>query len=50
VSSSQFDPANDFMYIYATLDENGNGHHDDMEDVHVFWIDLNAPKKGARLY
>lgn len=50
VSSSQFDPSNDYMYIYATMDENGNGHQDDTEDVHVFWIDLKAPSKGVRLY
>ena len=50
VSSSQFDPANDYMYIYATLDENENGHQDKTEDVHVFWIDLKAPDKGVRIY
>jgi hypothetical protein len=50
VSSSQFDPSNDYMYVYATIDENGNGQQDETEDVHVFWIDLKAPKEGARLY
>ena len=50
VSSSQFDPSNDYMYVYATIDENENGHQDDTENVHVFWIDLKAPNKGIRLY
>lgn len=50
VISSQFDPSNDYMYVYATMDENGNGHQDETEDVHVFWIDLKAPNKGIRLY
>ncbi len=25
-------------------------YQDDLEDVHVFWIDLKSPQKGARLY
>jgi len=33
-----------------TIDENSNGQQDETEDVHVFWIDLKPPKKGARLY
>lgn len=50
VSSSQFDPSNDYMYVYATIDENNNGHQDETENIHVFWIDLKAPNKGVRLY
>jgi hypothetical protein len=43
VQSSQYDAANDYMYVYAVLDENQNGHHDPTEKVDVFWIDLNNP-------
>jgi hypothetical protein len=50
VRSSQYDPANDYMYVYAVLDENENGHHDETEDVHVFWIDLKAPSNRGKLY
>ena len=50
VNSSQYDPYNDYMYVYAAVDENVNGYQDDIEDVHVFWIDLKSPQKGARLY
>ena len=50
VRSSQYDPANDYMYVYAVLDENKNGHHDETEEVHVFWIDLKQPENRGRMY
>ncbi|MGB0428885.1 MAG: hypothetical protein ACPGLV_00320 [Bacteroidia bacterium] len=50
VISSQFDPFNDHMYVYAAFDENKNGHQDETEQVHVFRIELKSPKKGVRLY
>lgn len=50
VNSSQYDPFNDYMYIYATLDENKDGQQDETEEVHVFWINLKSPKEGTRLY
>ena len=50
VNSSQYDPFNDYMYIYATLDENKDGQQDDTEKVHVFWIDLKSPRKATRMY
>ena len=50
VQSSQYDPANDFMYVYAVLDEDNNGHHDETEAVHVFWIDLKDPSNRGKMY
>lgn len=50
VKSSQYDAANDYMYVYAVLDENNNGLAEDTEAVHVFWIDLANPEKRGRLY
>jgi len=50
VSSSQFDPYLDYMYVYATLDQNNNGEQEPTEEVHVFWIDLKNPEAGRRLF
>lgn len=50
VVSSEYDPANDAMYIFASLDANGNGRRDTEEPVHVFWISLKAPMLAERLY
>ncbi|MBK8567279.1 MAG: hypothetical protein IPN76_29140 [Saprospiraceae bacterium] len=50
VVSSEYDPANDAMFVYASLDENANGKRDVVEPVHVFWFSLKAPAPGERLY
>lgn len=50
VISSEYDPANDFMYVYAQLDENKNGQRDETEDIHIFWIDLKNPNHNGRQY
>lgn len=50
VISSEYDCANDFMYVFAQLDENNNGQRDDTEDIHVFWIDLKNPKNNGKQY
>jgi hypothetical protein len=50
VISSEYDCANDFMYVFAQLDENKNGQIDEIEKVHVFWIDLKNPKNNGRQY
>ena len=47
VQSSQYDPANDYMYVFAVKDENGNGLREAKERVQVFWIDLADPGEGA---
>ena len=50
VFKSEYDSGNDFMYVFAQLDENKNGQRDEREPVHVFWIDLKNPNKTGRLY
>lgn len=50
VLSSEYDSANDFMYVFAKQDENNNGKCEDKESIHIFWIDLNNPEKTGRQY
>jgi len=50
VLSSEYDPANDFMFVFAKLDQNENGKGDDHEAIHIFWIDLKNPKNNGRQY
>jgi len=50
VMNSEYDPVNDYMYIFARLDENKNGQRDDGENIHIFWIDLNDVKNRGRQY
>ena len=50
VISSEYDPENDRMYIFAKMDKNANGKRDENEDMHIFWVDLKEPGKKGRLY
>jgi len=50
VYKSEYDPANDFINIFAQLDENQNGQIEDGEAVHIFWIDLANPERTGRQY
>ena len=50
VLKSDYDPANDYFYIYAVLDENKNGQHDVGEPTHIFWIDLKDPRRVGRMF
>lgn len=50
VFASDYDSANDYMYIYATLDKNKNGTADETEPIHIFWIDLANPENTGRGY
>lgn len=50
VISSEYDPENDAMYIFARLDENKNGQMEVIEAIHVFWIDLKNPQNTGILY
>ena len=50
VYKSEYDPANDFMYVFAQLDKNGNGKIDKEEPDHIFWIDLKNPERTGRHY
>ena len=50
VLKSDYDSANDFMYIYAKKDENDNGRREDRENIHVFWVDLKDPGNNGQFY
>lgn len=50
VFQSEYDPANDRMYVFAQLDSNNNGQRDENEAVHIFWIDLKDPNRTGRMY
>lgn len=50
VMSSEYDAANDFMYVFAKLDENGNGIAENKEPTHAFWVDLKNPQRKGVQY
>lgn len=50
VLKSEYDPENDFMYVFAKIDSNNNGNRDESEQTHIFWIDLKDPNKSGQLY
>ena len=50
VFKSEYDSDNDFMYVFAQLDNNNNGRQDEGEPIHIFWIDLKDPNKTGRQY
>ncbi|MEM0994279.1 MAG: hypothetical protein AAGI49_14665 [Bacteroidota bacterium] len=50
VLSSEYDLANDFMYVFARMDENENGEMEYEESTHIFWIDLKNPKNNGIQY
>jgi hypothetical protein len=43
VLSSEYDPGNDRMTVFAALDADRNGRREDAEPVHIHWIDLKDP-------
>jgi hypothetical protein len=49
VVKSEYDPDNDFMFVFAQLDSNGNGKADETEQTHIFWVDLKDPSRTGRL-
>jgi len=50
VFKSEYDPDNDFMYVFAQLDKNKNGQRDEGEPIHIFWINLKDPTQTGKLY
>ena len=50
VLSSEYDPANDRMTVFAALDADRNGKRDDAEPLHIYWIDLKDPSLSGRQY
>jgi len=50
VMNSEYDPQNDFMYVFAKLDKNENGKMEYEEPIYVFWIDLKNPVNRGRQF
>lgn len=50
VLRSQYDDANDAMYIFAKQDVNKNGKTEKSEPLQVFWVDLKAPSPAKLIY
>jgi hypothetical protein len=50
VFKSEYDSANDLMFVFAQLDSNANGQQDENEPIHIFWIDLKDPANTGRQY
>jgi len=48
--SSEYDSDNDFMYVFAKLNQNGNGQMEREEQTHIFWIDLKNPENNGIQY
>ncbi|MFT5849083.1 MAG: hypothetical protein ACJARX_001544 [Psychroserpens sp.] len=42
--SSEYDSANDFMYVFAKAAKNQNGEMEQDEPTDIFWIDLKHQK------
>jgi hypothetical protein len=47
---SQYDSMNDVMYIFARLDENGDGQISKREPMHIFWVPLKNPVVAKLMY
>ncbi len=50
VMNSEYDSANDYMYVFARADKNKNGQMDNNEPIDVFWIDLKNPERKGIQY
>ncbi|MEL7160173.1 MAG: hypothetical protein AAFN92_05395, partial [Bacteroidota bacterium] len=50
VLSCTYDPTNDYLYVYARRDENGNGQMEIEESRVTYWIDLNDPRERELVY
>jgi len=50
VMSSEYDSANDYMYVFAKADKNKNGQMENNEPTDIFWIDLKNPENIGLQY
>lgn len=50
IYKSEYDPANDLVYIFANCDKNKNGQIDELEPVNIFWVDLKNPERTGMQY
>lgn len=50
VMNSEYDSANDVMYVFARKDTNQNGQMESEEPMDIFWIDLKNPEHVGKQY
>lgn len=50
VMKSEYDPGNDFLFVYAQSDDNKNGQIEREEAMHIFLINLKNPQKADLYY
>ncbi len=50
VMNSEYDSANDYMYVFAKYDKNKNGKMEQDEPIDIFWIDLSNPENVGKQY
>lgn len=50
VYKSEYDEANDLMYIFARFDQDKDGSKGETEPTHIFWINLKDPTLSGRTY
>lgn len=48
--SSEYDSANDYMYVFAKKDKNQNGQIESNEPMDIFWINLKNPESNGLQY
>jgi hypothetical protein len=50
VYKSEYDPANDVIFIFTEFDKNQNGQIEELEPVKIFWADLKNPERTGKQY
>lgn len=50
VMSSEYDLANDLMYVFVKKDNNQNGQMESNEPTDIFWVDLKNPENVGKQY
>jgi hypothetical protein len=50
VFRSEYDPANDKLFVFARHDANASGQIEKNEPTHIFWIDLKNPSLTGKMY
>lgn len=50
VFKSEYDPAMDRLMVFVKLDSNSNGQVEDLEPIHIYWVDLKNPERTGRQF
>ncbi len=50
VYKSEYDPANDVVFIFTKFDKNHNGQIEELEPVNIFWVDLKNIERTGKQY